>query len=354
MLLILALIACKDDTPADSGDSAAPEVADSAEALSLGVADEGAWAFDANLLAAEVLGELLMDAQVADYAEDGELNAAAAPPSGCAQLSMDQSDLVVDYGGCDNASGSIRLSWERGQPTVVTLEDDFAVGSQDLDGSLELQSQPREGEYDFDGSLTITGEQTVTLSLELHFRTSEGLTVYGGSQVELDPDGEPLSATVTLGTEAAPLVLALPDCRCPESGLLSAALGLSMGSVEIDLDELVRPRDGVDDYPPVDVPLSAPVEVAVAVDVDFQGTCGDQLVSVSADDVAVDIAKADLEAAVDAACASGAFTQDQCDDLALAMPYVPDPLSIRVPASTLAAAAEPSVQSAVDGLCPAS
>lgn len=349
MFLLVAIYACAPSSDPGAPAAETPVVADDADAKGARVPSADAPAADPSLLVAATLGQVLGEAEVADYAADGTVAASARETEACVDASLDAGDLVLDFDACDGLAGTVRLSWADGA-TTLTFEEGFQSGDRSITGSVTVDLDLRGDSYAVEGALTVTGADTRTVSLDLTLTTGGSLSVWGATAVGLTLDGAPVEVSATLGSEADPLAWA-SACACPTSGVLETALTASLDAVDLDLDDLFRPRDGVDDYPPIEVPLATPVEAWASLTLTFAGTCGDQSVSLAADDLELELTAADLEAAVDEACATGAYTVEQCDELAVLLPWLPDPLSVTLAASLYAAAAEPAVEAAVDEVC---
>lgn len=281
-----------------------------------------------------------------DYSEDGTYDATGTGPS-CRTAALVDGELVLTFDGCDALDGTVRISAGPGQPTTVTFGDDFTFDGSDIDGSFSMQIRPRAGEYSVHADVT---NGTEAHGLDLEVRVADGnVTFWGESAVDRDVDGMPLGVQVLMGSEAAPLELSR-DCACPVAGDLGLTADLLLDRVVIDLDAFITPRDGSDDYPLLTVGI-APVPASAGADLLFSDTCVDPTADVYADDFAVAMATADLEVAVDEACAAGEIDAESCATFEVVLPLFPDTLDIDVPASVLAETAEAVLQPQLELVC---
>lgn len=314
-------------------------VVERAAVLDVETRDADTEAVDAAVLTMEAIGEVLSVRSAEDYRERREISPAFEDI--CLDVSVDEDDLVLTFDGCVTVDGTVRM---RGvdDELVVIFEDDFSASGVDLDGTLSLKANF------WDRELSVSGELVYDDSLDLSFSAGmildDGIAVWG----EVAVTGED-EARVALGSAEAPLVWAL-GCTCPISGSIAAEADVSVDSITIDLDDLIAPGDGADDFSPMVIPIEE-TDVVVDMAVDFSETCGGHDVSVNAEDITVAVATADLEALVDDMCDSGELSEDECDFLGFAFRYFPETLSFDIAASDLADSAETLLQASFDAIC---
>ena len=340
-LPLLLVVACSDDpstegTPTDEPTSG--ELVASQARTTSGASMEEAVAVTTALSLAFRYDE------VGDYAEDGELSATgSAGAAFCASVSVDGSDLTLDFDGCTDVSGTLIVSVPRFGPTTLTFEDDFAIHGEDLDGTLEFDAIFLDRRFTLTGDLTKAG---TTLEVELDVTALGGLELFGSVVVD---DGVNRVEVVT-GTEAEPLTWA-PGCRCAASGAVEASVSGAVDAIVVDFDTFVRPLDGDDGFPPFEVAAEASFSAEAMLD--FVAACEPTQVSVSAEDVTTVVVVADLEAALDEACDAGEVDAGDCDDAQRVLDNLADEVTIVVPTAELAASLEAELQASIDDACPA-
>lgn len=334
--ILLILAACDDDNGEDVA------VASSASAERVVTHSGDASEADASLAAVAAVAAVIDTDAIRDFREGRDADALLAEV--CAGVSLDEGVLVMDFDGCDSASGTIRVSHSSGNQLSLSFEDDFEANGVDLDGVIYADLDVRGREGAVSGALTYDEALALDFSIGVQIG-DERIAAWGEVAVSADSEGH-----VAIGSEEAPLVWEA-GCYCPASGALAAGAAVVVDSVTIDLDDLVDPDDGTDDYDPVEIAIEA-VEVSVDMVVTFAETCGDQAVSVEAEDISITAATADLEAVTDPLCDAGELDESRCTQLAIAYARDGEEITIDISASELAESAEAALQEAVDALCP--
>lgn len=353
MITLLLLACASPEAPSthDTGSETVLVVVDSqTQALSATVSATTAWSTSPAVQVGAALNVVLADDATLAYAEDGTIPAedtgAVAPPSGesdCVAWAVEEGDLVLTY-ACPSVQGTVRLHHDRGGPTTVTFAEGFVVGDTPIAGSLALSAELRSGEYTAAGDLAV-GD--VVLAFDLDLRVEEGLALSGEASAELE--AYDLVCEVELGESEEPLVWT-GGCTCPSSGTLGASASAVVEQLTLDLDDVIQPTNGADNYPPIDVPVD-PARVEIDMATTFVAACGDPAVDLSADDVTVTVQTADVEAGLAEACDAGLVDPADCTLAERALAALPESLSVDLPAAALVEAAEPTAEAAAAALC---
>ena len=303
-------------------------------------------AFGATMDIAEVLGQAFGGSEAADFSVDGHVELTDFSHGFCVALSVDNGALVMTFDGCAHLSGSLRLTHWLGE-TTLWFEDDFMVGDVDIDGHLAVTARFLAGEFGFEGSLA-WGEHTLLVDLDLH--TSSGdPELWGFVDLELETPRGPLMVRTDLGSKAAPLVYE-GGCTCPTQGGLTHQGSITIDSVFIDLDDLLVNEPDVGTFPTIEVPIESET-LESSLDVSFDAACGDAVATVTADDVTLEIAGADVVATLQELCDEGRFGKAQCATLIPASESLPKTIDVEVPLSLVAGEVESSVQDKLDHVC---
>ncbi|MBX2801769.1 MAG: hypothetical protein KTR31_29085 [Myxococcales bacterium] len=349
MTLLTVLLACTTSPegipPVEPGTSTTPGTSEEIEigeiaAVSADI-DAGTPVVDA-LTLAEGLAFALDHWAIGDWAEDGDLDYADLG-SGCVVPSIVDSELVLAFDQCGLLDGTMRLSFDPFGATVVTYDDDFSIDGVDLDGSVSADITLLALTFDLEGDVTY---DAVDLVVDVHLELSPVVAMYGDLTVA-DPDEE---STFALGSETDPITFG-HSCDCPEDGVFSGSFEAPLTEVGVDLDVLVNPWDGSDEFPAMDVPV-APVDVLTTFEADFTATCGDPAFSLSTADVWVTVQTRDVQAALDAACLAGEVETADCNAATFVLGVLPASVPVPVLLSVLAAGAEISIDAALDDFCP--
>jgi len=340
-LALVTLFGCAPAPEAEEPSAASVETADTLTAQRVRVEAETV-ATAAAVQATGALSDILSDPAVQAHLDGLELPPA---PETCFVPSLEDGDLVLDVSDCPGAEGSLTLTRD-GSTVLVAFEDAFAWQGTDLDGQVALTVQLRERAVGIVGAVTY-GADALEVDLGMALVDTTAL-VWGSAEVTAEVEGLPLTVRVYLGDEAAPLTFQR-GCTCPVAGVFEAEIRATIDQVTVDLDDLLDPGDGQDDFPPLDIPITPVVAEALA-GADFAG-CGDATAFVEAEDLTVEVATADLQVVVDDACEAGEISEANCQRLDLALRTLPETLQADVPASALAEAAEATLQAAVDTLC---
>lgn len=339
--IALLLVAC--DSPTTEARDTASRAEDvntsarvSADAAATSSAETDAAERSLDALAA--IADVLSRDDARAFQRDGILIRGEA--EACVDASLDSGELVLDFAACANAEGVVTVSGGGGDGTSVDF-DAFSNGSVSLDGTVTLDGSLGDG-----GALwgeLVVNDARVWFDAGMAIDDG-GVTIWGEAVVSGASE-----VSVALGTADDPLTWE-GGCVCPSSGAIAGAVALSVDSVTIDLDSLVEPDDGSDDFEPIEVAL-VDESISVEAEVAFSGTCGEQAVSVVADDFTVSAATADIEAAVDVLCEDGDLSEAQCSSLAVAFRFMGDTIEIDVSASVYAEGAEAAVQAGFDAVC---
>ena len=210
----------------------------------------------------------------------------------------------------------------------IVFEDDFAVGTRDVDGILTLTEIAGQ-------TLTYamtTGEDPLIVTDDLGKGTEHDVLFTGHIKLDFLDTAWKLwgSGTETNGGKAHGLVLGgttpgsvsgstppinalgwdLPrrSCDCPQSGVLFFETKVHVDEVVFDLDKFQK--DTEDDFPSYTFPVS--VDATGAATVTFTG-CGTFSSDFTADfDVTVNASKTDLRARLDTLCNAGELSQTVC------------------------------------------
>lgn len=311
-----------------------------AMAVGLEVDEDGA---EASEVALNAVSGVFDDIEVqADLGQEGSPDDRAGV--GCADRSRDEGTLVLDFAACDRRDGKATLAFGDQQVTV-TYSDDFAIDGHDVDGSVSVGFADKVWSVSTPSALTVDDEHSVDLSLSM--TVSDGqLRMWGSSTVASGDD----EASLAYGSAVQPLSYER-GCLCAVSGAWSADVFVTIEEVSFDLDLVIDPGDGEDDYPPLEVAIR-PVVAEASIGVDH-ATCGAPEVSASADDLEVEVSSAELAAAVGEACDAGDLDETDCQLLQglLASPWFPESLGIDLPVSVLAEEVEDVLQSSFDAMC---
>jgi hypothetical protein len=355
LLPVLFAVACAEVEPKETGSESSESsgahdaeviVVPGADTTAVSVSAVDSQALDTALVAASALGVVFEESSTQDYAADGEYNVLAPPPSACVGAGLDGGDLVLDFSACEDRTGTVRVSWQRSGPTVVTFEGEFSVEGTDIDGQLELSAAVRDATFSVQGDVMVDDANQVTFTAGLTL--GGGVGIWGALSVDTELGDTPVASEVYFGTADDPMMWA-GGCLCPQSGVMGADAVATVDSVPFDFDWLLS-GPGEDNYPTWWLSIEE-TDVEVAVSVAFHGTCGDQTASVAADDFEVVVALDELQAQVDAACDAEELTDEQCAVLGRVLGSMGESYELDVPASELAAVAEDLLQEGVDGLC---
>ncbi|MEM6926858.1 MAG: hypothetical protein AAF602_08030 [Myxococcota bacterium] len=295
-----------------------------------------------SLALAEGLAFALDNRAIADWEEDGDLDVSSFQAT-CVVPSIVNGELVLAFSACGPLDGTMRLATSIPGPTTITFDDDFSIDGVDLDGSVQADLALLALTFDLDGDVTYGN---VALELTLGIDLSAGVAIHG-ELVYTDPD---IDLTVELGTPSDPLTFTL-TCRCPDDGIASLDLEAPLNTVDVDLDALVTPFDGSDDYPALEVPI-APLTVPIFAELDFTGACGNPSVTVTSQDVLVVVQTADVQTALDQACLDGEVAPPDCASGTQVLTSLPASVSLPVPLSLVAAGAETSLEASLTAFCP--
>lgn len=339
LTLSLALLVACAETPEPESESPAPtegelNAARATSSLDSAVADA--------TTVANAISVAFEPTEVGDFAQDGELTSLIADFSACADVSLEDTVLTVEFLTCDQVSGTLRLDVPRFGPTTLTFEDDFAVDGRDVDGMLTFDAVFVDRRFTLSGSVTLEG---VDVDVAVDLDAFQGFELWGSFAVD---DGS-REFSVTAGSEAEPMSWTR-GCLCATSGTIAAEGVGTVESITLDYDDLVAPLDGEDDFPPFDVPVS-PTPVTASIEVDYSGGCGMVDSTVTAADVMVTIANSDLEAPLVAACDAGEVDADDCERALRLIGNLSENITIFVPVSTVADSLETELDAILAEVC---
>lgn len=343
LAFLVALAGCTDPQPGTNPEGAPPS---SVQARDIGV-ESTTLADDAAADLAELIASTFSGSSAGDYSDNGAVESNLTGGQRCVTAELDSGALVLTFAGCFKYEGTLRLTHSRGQ-TTLWFEDDFAVFGTDVDGQLSVTARPLIGEYGFDGEIEWGAH---SMAIDLNLEVDDPTLLWGFVDLELDTDRGLITKRVDLGTEKAPLTYD-GSCTCPVAGELSKAGSITLDEVVIDLDDLFPGAAGAGTYPPLSIPIDATtLEGDMAVE--FVKACGDQVVTVTADDVDLVLTQSNVAGAIDSACTDGLLTTEQCDELVPAAKKLAAETTVEVPLSMVADALEPELQSHWDEVCDA-
>ncbi len=341
MFVLVAMLACQ---PGPTGQDQPPErppVPEEVTAVGARSAPSVAAEQAALDLAASV-GGVFVHPQALDYARDGAVDVRSGGSLPCVELSLVNGDLVLAYDQCHGLDGTVRIRFSLFAPTELTFDDDFSVDGKDLDGTVIVDRDGFFDELAVEGVLTYEARE---IEVELELDVERGGAELWGLAVVTSPEG---FVRVDVGTVTEPLAFEM-GCPCPVSGAVALATEHKIDEVEIDLDDLFS-VDLTDDYPAVRVPVD-PVTSWIEAELDFSGGCAAVSVAVTANDFALVMQRADLEAAVEGACKAGEIDEGACLELEAHLDLAKAEISVLVPLGVAANSAEDALQQMLEPLC---
>ncbi|MBN2800749.1 MAG: hypothetical protein JXX28_16530 [Deltaproteobacteria bacterium] len=378
--LALAMASCSKEEP---GDTAAMDVEFEASGPGAGLACDApagtAEALDAQSAVEGAMSVVLSDEELQrDFLEVSDGGRRALDDSCYTRTRVGVGELLFDLAGCadQGMSGTVTVERQLAGPLLVHFNDDFAVKTYDVDGTVALDRVSGEGaswtvfSADAEGTageapLRLTGPDGPT---ELEVQGVVKVDAVG-SEVKLwgsfaATTGGTTSTFYAGGTDQDVVTQASPPveavlygispvtCLCPQGGLVAGEVSFSMTEVTIDLDAYKKRNQDEDLIPE----LTVPVEVALsgAVEVRFTG-CGTYELVFNPEEGAEPAVVLSLEAvsgALDAACEDGTMPEEACTLARGAVSYLSgvgtSELTVSYDASAVEGAAAQAVAAAWD------